>query len=150
MRKIVERNDERSFSVFFDHYHTRLIRLSLLFVPRMDQAEDVVAEVFLKLLGKKDSLLTIQNFEGYLFKMVKNESLRYIKSQNKKDTGNVLVDDIKDYLVVDQSDPEKRIVVVGIEKLRGGVSCWYSRVIESASKASPGSFMGIHIAMMRW
>jgi len=110
LRKIVEKNDERSFSVFFDHYHTRLIRLSLLFVPRMDQAEEVVAEVFLKLLRKKDSLLSIQNFEGYLFKMVKNESLGYIKNQHKMDKGNVLVDDIKDYVVIDQNNPESRMI----------------------------------------
>jgi len=33
-----------------------------------DQAKEVVAEVFLKLLRKKESLMAIQNFEGYLFK----------------------------------------------------------------------------------
>lgn len=110
LKNIVERNDERSFSLFFDHYHTRLIRLSLLFVPRFDQAEEVVADVFLKLLRKKESLLSIQNFEGYLFKMVKNESLTYIKTNNKRNSGNVLIDDIKDNLVIDQNDPEKRMI----------------------------------------
>ncbi len=109
-KNIVERNDERSFSLFFDHYHTRLIRLSLLFVPRFDQAEEVVGEVFLKLLRKKESLLAIQNFEGYLFKMVKHESLNYIKNTKNRDSGNVLVDDIQDYLVIDRNDPEKRMI----------------------------------------
>ncbi|EON77799.1 ISSod11, transposase [Lunatimonas lonarensis] len=37
-------------------------------------------------------------------------------------------------------------MVVGIEKVRGGVSRWYGRVIESASKANLGSFMRDHIA----
>jgi RNA polymerase sigma-70 factor (family 1) len=110
LKNIVERNDERSFSLFFDHYHTRLIRLSLLFVPRFDQAEEVVADVFLKLLRKKESLLSIQNFEGYLFKMVKHESLTYIKNKKKRNSGNVLVDNIQDYLVIDQNDPEKKMI----------------------------------------
>jgi RNA polymerase sigma-70 factor (family 1) len=110
IENMVERNDERSFSLFFDHYHTRLIRLSLLFVPRFDQAEEVVAEVFLKLLRKRESLLAIQNFEGYLFKMVKNESLNYVKTFKHKDSGNVLVDDIKDYLVIDYNDPERKMI----------------------------------------
>ena len=110
LKNIVERNDERSFSLFFDHYNTRLIRLSLLFVPRFDQAEEVIAEDFLKLLRKKKSLLEIQNFEGYLFKMVKHESLTYVKSKKNRDSGNVLVDNIQDYLVIDQNDPEKRMI----------------------------------------
>jgi hypothetical protein len=37
-------------------------------------------------------------------------------------------------------------VAVGIEKVRGGVSRWYGRVIESVSKANLGSFMRDHIA----
>lgn len=110
LKNIVERNDERSFSLFFDHYHTRLIRLSLLFVPRFDQAEEVVADIFLKLLCKKESLLDIQNFEGYLFKMVKYESLTFIKNKKKWSSGNVLVDNIQDYLVIDHNDPEKKMI----------------------------------------
>ncbi len=110
LKKIGERNDERAFSEFFDHYHTRLIQLALLFVPRFDQAEEVVAEVFLKLLRKKESLMCIQNFEGYLFKMVKHESLNYLKKNKKQDSGNVLVDDIQDYLYTDQNDPEKDMI----------------------------------------
>ncbi|WP_373495968.1 RNA polymerase sigma factor [Aquiflexum sp.] len=104
----MERNDERSFSIFFDHYHTRLIRLAMLFVPRFDQAEEVVAEVFLKLLRKKESLTTIRNFEGYLFKMVKHEALNYVKNNKKQNSGNVLFDDIQDNLLIDQNDPEKK------------------------------------------
>lgn len=110
LKKIGERNNERAFSEFFDHYHSRLIQLSLLFVPRFDQAEEVVAEVFLKLLRKKESLLKIQNFEGYLFKMVKHESIDYLKKNKKQDHGNILVDDIQDYLYTDQNDPEKNLI----------------------------------------
>ena len=107
LKNIVEKNDERSFSAFFDHYHTRLIKLAMIFVPKFDQAEDVVSEVFLKLLKKKDLLLTIQHVEGYLFKMVKHEALAKVKNQR---SGNVLVDDIQDYLSSDTVDPEKKMI----------------------------------------
>ncbi|MEX2564632.1 MAG: RNA polymerase sigma-70 factor [Cyclobacteriaceae bacterium] len=106
----MEKNDERSFSLFFDHYHTRLIKLALLFVPRFDQAEEVVAEVFLKLLRKREFLMAIRNFEGYLFKMVKYEALNYLKNNKNRDSGNVLVDDIQDYLYTDQNDPERSMI----------------------------------------
>ena len=109
LKSIVEKNDERAFSAFFDHYHTRLIKLAMVFVPKFDQAEEVVSEVFLKLLRKKGSLLTIQHLEGYLFKMVKHEALAYIKNKNQH-TGNVLIDDIQDYLSSDTVDPEKKMI----------------------------------------
>jgi len=34
LKNIVEKNDERSFSVFFDHYHTKLIKLAMFCVPK--------------------------------------------------------------------------------------------------------------------
>lgn len=109
LSRIVEKNDEKAFSEFFDHYHTRLINLALLFLPRYDLAEDVVSEVLLKLLQKKETLLEIRNFEGYLFKMVKNKSLNLLKS-NAKDLGNIQIDDIKDYLLPEGNDPEKTLI----------------------------------------
>lgn len=110
LKKIGESNDERAFSEFFDHYHTRLIELAMLFVPRFDQAEEVVADVFLKLLRKKAMLMGIEKFEGYLFKMVKHECLNYLKKSKRLDSGNVLVDDIQDYLYSDQNDPEIKMI----------------------------------------
>jgi hypothetical protein len=42
LKKIVEKNHERAFSAFFDHYHTLLIKLALPFVPKFDQSEEAV------------------------------------------------------------------------------------------------------------
>jgi len=64
--------------------------------------------------------------------------------------GTVEVDETyvggQDDKAIGRNEGKKRIVVVGIEKVRGGVSRWYGRVIESASKANLGSFMQDHIA----
>jgi RNA polymerase sigma-70 factor (family 1) len=110
LKKIVEKNDERAFSAFFDHYHTRLIKLALLFLPRFDQAEEVVSEVFLKLLRKREDLLSIQHFEGYLFKMIKHEALNHLKKNKNKFSGNILIDDVQDYLSPDHNNPEKNMI----------------------------------------
>lgn len=109
LRKIVEENDQRAFSDFFDHYHTRLINLALLFLPEYDLAEEVVSEVLLKLLQKKGDLLKINNFEGYLFRMIKNQALNLLKTRSKENR-NVRVDDIQDYLLPDGSDPVKEMI----------------------------------------
>ncbi|MBD8488494.1 RNA polymerase sigma-70 factor [Echinicola sp. CAU 1574] len=109
LKKIVEKNDEKAFSVFFDHYHTRLLNLALLFLPNYQQAEELVSEVILKLLQKREGLLQIQNFEGYLFKMVKNRALNSIKASSRE-KGKISIDDIQDYLIPDVSDPEKKMI----------------------------------------
>ena len=95
---------------------TRLINLSLLFLPRYDLAEDVVSEVLLKLLQKKESLLEIRNFEGYLFKMVKNKSLNHLKSK-AEELGNIQIDDINDYLLPERNDPEKTLINTNLGQL---------------------------------
>ncbi len=110
LKKIVEKNDQRAFSAFFDHYHTRLIKLAMLFVPRFDQAEEVVSEVFLILLRKREALLEIQHFEGYLFKMVKNTALNHLKENKSKITNTILIDNAQDYLYPDNNDPEKNLI----------------------------------------
>ncbi|WP_215224890.1 RNA polymerase sigma-70 factor [Echinicola shivajiensis] len=109
MSRIVDKNDERAFSLFFDHYHTRLINLALLFLPNYQQAEEIVSDVILQLLQKREGLLQIQNFEGYLFKMVKNRALNTLKVASRE-KGKISIDDIQDYLIPDVSDPEKKMI----------------------------------------
>jgi len=120
LKNIVEKNDERAFSAFFDHYHTRLVRLAMVFVPRYEQAEDIVSEVFLKLLRKRTVLLTIQHLEGYLFKMVKHEALAQIKNEGRH-VLNVPVDGIRDDLSQDAVDPEKIMINEDLGHLLNGV-----------------------------
>jgi RNA polymerase sigma-70 factor (ECF subfamily) len=117
LRKIVEKKDERAFSTFFDHYNTRLIKLALLFVPRFDQAEEVVSDVFFSLLRKREALLGIHHFEGYLFKMVKNKALNHLKNNKNKFSGNQLIDDVQDYLSPEINDPEKSMINDDLGKL---------------------------------
>jgi len=69
--QIVEHNDQKAFSKLFDFYYSRLLSLAMVYIPRYEQAEEIVSDVFLKLLLKKKELLKIKNFSGYLFFMVK-------------------------------------------------------------------------------
>lgn len=109
LTRIVESNDERAFSEFFDHYNIRLMNFAMLFIPQYDQAEEIVSDVFLKLLNKKRELLKIDRFEGYLFMMVKNHALNHLKSKSK-DRGNILIDNIEDHLTSDFIEPDKKVI----------------------------------------
>ena len=109
IHRIAEYNDKKAFSIFFDLYYTRLMNLAMLYLPQYEQAEEIVSNVFLKILENREKLKTVTNIKGYLFIMVKNASLNYLKSK-KRDNGNYRIDDIKDHLSTDFIDPEKKLI----------------------------------------
>jgi RNA polymerase sigma-70 factor (ECF subfamily) len=42
--------------------------------------------------------------------MVKNEALSYLKNTKNRNSGNVLIDDIQDFISGDNNDPEKKMI----------------------------------------
>jgi RNA polymerase sigma-70 factor (ECF subfamily) len=79
LTRIAEDDDQEAFKIFFNLYQTRLLRFALIFVNFHHQAEDVVSEVMIKLLKKRQELLKIINFEGYLYHCIKNQALGTLK-----------------------------------------------------------------------
>jgi len=115
LTRIVKSNDEKAFSEFFDYYHTRLINLAMIFLTQFNQAEDVVSDVLYKLLLRRSELLNIDNFEGYLFKMVKNHALNALKF--KKNKTNIVIDDIQDHVTTDFIDADKKLMNDDLKRL---------------------------------
>ncbi|SHN35675.1 ISXO2-like transposase domain-containing protein [Cyclobacterium lianum] len=70
-------------------------------------------------------------------------------SQNFPMMGKVEVDETylggQDNKALGRNEGNKKIMVVGIERGLGGVSRWYGRVIETASKINLGEFVTDHI-----
>lgn len=81
--RIAKENDRESFNVFFRHYHSRLIRFAILFVPNFDAAEDIVSNALVKILKNREKAFLMDQFEGYLFTCVKNEALNYLKREKR-------------------------------------------------------------------
>lgn len=109
LRLIAQKDDKQAFSLFFDHYYTRLIRFAKIYVPNHHHAEDIVSEVLIKLLRKRKELFEMSNFEAYLFFAVKNQSLNFLKSQKAKQK-SILIDDESDHMTNDFVDPFCQLV----------------------------------------
>ncbi len=107
LQRIAIHDDQKAFSEFFDCYHSKLIKFAHLYVPNYNQAEDIVSEVLIKLLKNRKTLHKIEKFEGYLFTMIKNQSLNFIK-QNKKNFNHLSVDNMEDFLSTDRIDPYEK------------------------------------------
>ena len=75
----INKEDKKAFSVFFRMYYEKFIKVSLLYVRGYRNAEDIVSDVFIKILKRKNKLQEIERIDGYLFLMVKNQCLDFLK-----------------------------------------------------------------------
>ena len=104
LKRIAIHDDQKAFSEFFDCYHSKLIKFAHLFVSNYVYAEEIVSEVLINLLKNRKNLHEIEKFEGYLFTMVKNKSLNFIK-QNKKNLGQFSIENLEDFFSIERIDP---------------------------------------------
>src|ERR1700752_426290 len=73
--------DERAFEALFKLYYARLTLFSNRFVNDLSIAEEIVADVFELLWEKGHEVAFSSSVSSYLFKMVQNRSLNYLKHE---------------------------------------------------------------------
>lgn len=76
-------SDQQAFAELFRDQYAKLYRFALQYVEVAETAEEIVADIFVKLWKYRSHLHTIKNPEGYLFIGVKNGSLNYIKQYSR-------------------------------------------------------------------
>lgn len=79
----LKKGDTKAFKTIFDTYYKRLYVFSLSYVTEKYAAEEIVENVLLKLWQKRHKLDKIENLKSYLYSMVRNASLDYLKKENK-------------------------------------------------------------------
>jgi RNA polymerase sigma-70 factor (family 1) len=70
--KKLSQGSELAFTKIFDHYRPHIYRVSLNMLKNTIQAEEVVQDVFLKIWTDRESLNSIENFDGFIFMMARN------------------------------------------------------------------------------
>jgi RNA polymerase sigma-70 factor (family 1) len=71
--------DESAFTELYNSYKDKLYSFSLKLTKSTVQAEDFVQDTFLKLWRDKETLKQIENLDGYIFKIIKNQALNNFK-----------------------------------------------------------------------
>lgn len=77
--------DKRAFELVFNEYFALLKSYALRFMEDMEEAEEVIQEVFVKFWEKCDSLAPDSSIKSYLYRSVHNTCLNFIKHQKVKD-----------------------------------------------------------------
>lgn len=68
-----------TLSEIYVRCHSKLVRFASDFLPYSEDAENVVQDTFLELLKNQDHLSEINNINAYLFKLVRNRCLDFLK-----------------------------------------------------------------------
>lgn len=80
---LIKIGDTDAFKIIFNTYYKRLYAFSLNYVSEGYIAEDIVENVLLKLWEKRHRIGEIDNLKSYLYTMVKNASIDYLKKKKK-------------------------------------------------------------------
>lgn len=68
-----------SFSELYLIYYPKLVRFAKEFVMSEEDAENIIQDVFADLWEKRESMDHIENINAYLFRLVRNRCLDYLK-----------------------------------------------------------------------
>jgi RNA polymerase sigma-70 factor (ECF subfamily) len=86
---LVERlknKDKRAFELVFNEYYNVLRSYAFRFVDEIEEAEEVVQEVFVKFWEKCEHLAPDSSIKSYLYRSIHNTCLNQIKHQKVKDS----------------------------------------------------------------
>jgi RNA polymerase sigma factor, sigma-70 family len=71
--------DKNEFRCIYDMYKDRIYRTALLILNNSTQAEDVVQEVFIKIINSIHTLKSAESFEAWVYKITVNSCRSYFK-----------------------------------------------------------------------
>jgi RNA polymerase sigma-70 factor (ECF subfamily) len=91
----ISQGDKSSFARLFTLYYDKFIHIALLYVQGYNNAEDIVSEVFIKILKYAKKMADVDRVEAYLYRMVKNQCYDFLKK--KENRYLTVIDDIDDY-----------------------------------------------------
>lgn len=74
-------NDTACFETLFKSHYSKLTFFANRFVNNLEVAEEIVSDTFASLWEQRDELKIFTSANGYLYKMVQNRSLNYLKHQ---------------------------------------------------------------------
>ena len=92
MQNVIE-NKEQNFEIFYKECKDYAFKIAFGIIRNEEDSEDIVQNLFLKIYKLPKEKLPTKNEASWLYSVVKNETLNYIKSKRK----NINIDDLQIY-----------------------------------------------------
>lgn len=80
---LLKKGDTKTYKTIFDTYYKRLFAFSFKYVEDEYAAEEIVENVLFVLWQKRHKMDKVENLKSYLYAMVRNASLDYLKKEKK-------------------------------------------------------------------
>ena len=116
IRRMVDQDDPQASRDFFDLFYLPLTRFALVFVYRLEAAEDVVSTVFYQVFKQKKRLLAIQDIRYYIYREVRNQANTYQK-RNKLYPSDLYSSTDIPIQDVEHSTPESEYVIQELSEI---------------------------------
>lgn len=78
---LLKQGDKRGLELLFRHFYRPLVMHALKYLPRQEEAEDVVQEVFIKFWERKRFDMIHHYLRSYLYQAVRNRCLNILESR---------------------------------------------------------------------
>lgn len=82
--RLQTKHDQEAFALLYDHYVKQIYRFVFFKVSNHEEAEDITAEVFLKIWHYINGGHKIESFSGLLYKMARNSVIDLYRSKAKQ------------------------------------------------------------------
>ena len=105
--RISENEKHLKFEQFFQNNYNRFVLQAIRIVKDGNKAEDIVQDCFIKLWDKRNEITFDSNALGYLYRMVRNKSIDYLRAY--KPVANLEDSDIENasFLASDKVETEE-------------------------------------------
>lgn len=82
--KNVQLGDENAFEILFKTYYARLCYYANSLTEDINEAEEIVQNMFLQIWEKRENINLEASFKSYIYKAVKNRCLNYLRNKKLK------------------------------------------------------------------
>ena len=121
--------DKEALDEIVNLYNEKVIKIANIYVG--NNYEDIVQNVWVKILDKRHLLAGVENFDNWLFLVVRNECFNYLKEERKRRSSyqlplhenieyidnQVSYPDILDKIIRNESDDIIRSIIEGLSEL---------------------------------
>ncbi len=82
--ELLKKDEKKAFRLLFERYYDNLLLYSFRILNDLEAAEDIVQDCFVRLWNTKRLYTFAGDLERFIFKMVKNRALLYLKENQKR------------------------------------------------------------------
>jgi RNA polymerase sigma-70 factor (ECF subfamily) len=108
------KGDEKAFRQLFNHYWQHIFSVAFAFTKSIVLSEEIVQDVFLKVWLKRELLIPVKNFKGYLFTVARNHIYNELR---KKSCEQAFAKHLEEYFMEISSLPEQQLLLKEAQSL---------------------------------